>query len=99
MAEADKVDAAFFERADKFIDLANAQCQDVGQGKVSASFMYALTRFNAWVSACGCDDSQQMQGARQEAIDYFMEQFKSMLEENIDDYIANYAKYMRSSQS
>ena len=99
MAEAQEVDTEFNERADSYIDLANQQASVFGRAKVSASFMFALSRFNAWVSACGFEDSGQMQTSRQEAIDYFVAQYRSMLEQNIDDYIANFSKYMQSSNA
>ncbi|MDQ1310125.1 MAG: hypothetical protein QG601_1395, partial [Pseudomonadota bacterium] len=41
----DAVDDDFYKRADAHIHLANAQLGEVGRGKVSASFMYAVARF------------------------------------------------------
>jgi hypothetical protein len=35
-----------------------------------------------------------MAEAREEAIEYFCEQYRLMLEENLDDYIENFEKYM-----
>jgi hypothetical protein len=94
VAEVKEVDPQFYDRADGFIHLANAQCGDIGRGKVSASFMYGLSRFNAWIVACGSKDAQAMKESRQQTVDYFVEQFKSMLEENLDDYADNFSKYM-----
>ncbi|HKK16761.1 MAG TPA: DUF3144 domain-containing protein, partial [Gammaproteobacteria bacterium] len=68
-----KPDEKFYERADAHIDLSNNQISaEAGRGKVSASFMYAVARFNAWVSACGFNNSDEMQQAREETIRYFM---------------------------
>jgi hypothetical protein len=39
-----------------------------------------------------------MKAKREETLEYFVEQYKSMLEENLDDYINNYAKYMQVKQ-
>jgi hypothetical protein len=47
-----ETDEMFYRRADAHIDLANEQVADASRGKVSASFMYAVARFNSWVSAC-----------------------------------------------
>ncbi len=90
----DPVDPHFYERADAVIQLANEQNNGVGSGKVSASLMYATARFNAWLSACGFNDAEEMQNARQETLEYFTRQYRAMLEENLDDYIRNFDTYM-----
>ena len=88
-------DDAFYNRAGAHIQLSNNQLADEpSRGKVSASMMYAVARFNAWVSANGFDSSEDMAKARAEALDYFVTQYKLMLEENLDDYINNFSKYM-----
>jgi hypothetical protein len=92
---ADGLDEKFYDRADAFIHVANAQCHDIGRGKVSASFLYAAARFNAWISATGFTKSEDMAEKRAETIDYFVEQYREMLKENLDDYIRNFARYMQ----
>ena len=90
------VDDSFYERADAHIHLSNDQIEgSVGRGKVSASMMYSVARFNAWVSACGFDSANQMAEAKEETLAYFCEQFKLMLAENLDDYIRNFDRYMK----
>jgi hypothetical protein len=90
-----KVDDTFYSRADAHINLSNDQLRIVeGRGKVSSSTLYAAARFNAWVSACGFDSGKQMAAARAETINYFCEQYRLMLEENLDDYIENFEKFM-----
>ena len=85
----------FFERADAHIDLSNGQIsEEVGSEKVNASLMYATARFNAWVSARGWANKQEMSEAKEQTIDYFMAEYRRMLEANIDDYIANFDRYM-----
>ena len=42
-----QTDEHFFARADALSNLANEQVEEIGRGKVSASFMYALARFHA----------------------------------------------------
>jgi hypothetical protein len=90
------VDADFYNRADAVIHLANEQLAKIGRGKVSASCMYATARFNAWVTACGCNSAADMRAAREETIDYFTKQYRAMLEENLDDYIDKFAEYMQA---
>lgn len=94
-----KVDDEFYERADAHIHLSNDQISEkVTQGKVSASNMYATARFNAWVSACGWSSGEEMAASKQETIDYFVVQYRKMLEENLEDYIDNFDSYMRSGE-
>ena len=88
-------DDKFYDRADAHIHLSNDQMKDVSRGKASASMMYATARLNEWVSACGFADGDQKKVARDETVEYFVTEFQKMLEENIDDYIANFESYMR----
>jgi hypothetical protein len=99
MAEELNVDDGFYDRADSFIHLANEHCANIGRGKVSASFMYGMSRFNAWVNATGFQSSEDMKASRQETIDYFVAQYKGMLEENLDDYIENFSRYISNTEA
>ena len=90
-----KVDDEFYDRADAHIHLANDQISEkIGRGKVSASFMYSVARFNAWVSACGWESREELAEAKKETIEYFVTEYRKMLEENLDDYIRNFNSYM-----
>jgi hypothetical protein len=40
-----------------------------------------------------------MKASRQETIDYFVTQYKAMLEENLDDYIDHFAKYISNKKA
>jgi len=90
------VDKEFFERADAYIDVANQQATQANRGKVSASMMFATARFNAWVSASGTESGEDLAAVKQEALDYFLEEYRKMLEENLDEYIEHFDKYMAS---
>lgn len=91
-----EVDDEFYDRADAHIHLSNDQIsEDITRGKVSASMMYSVARFNAWVSACGWHSSQEMSESKDETLEYFVTEFRKMLEENLDDYIENFESYMR----
>ncbi|WP_213605432.1 DUF3144 domain-containing protein [Pseudoxanthomonas japonensis] len=94
-----EVDDNFYNRADAVIHLANEQLGDMSRGKVSASCMYATARFNAWVSACGHGSAEDMAAAKDETLEYFVKQYRGMLEENLDDYIDNFSKYMRPQEA
>lgn len=96
MSDTTETDPKFYNRADSFIRLANEHGNSIGRGKVSASFMYGMSRFSAWVTACRFDNAEEMKEARNEAIDYFVAQYKAMLEENYDDYVEHFEKYMQA---
>ena len=87
-------DERFYERADAIIHLANGQSDHTGRGKVSASLLYAAARFNAYVSACGFASAEEMRAAKQETLAYFAREYRVMLEENLDDYIEHFDRYM-----
>lgn len=87
-------DDQFYDRADAHIHLSNDQQKGIGSGKVSASMMYATARFNAWLTACGHGSGASMAEKRSETIEYFVREYRAMLEENLDDYIANFERYM-----
>lgn len=89
-----EVDDNFYNRADEHIHLSNKQLSEESRGKVSASMMYSVARFNAWITATGCTSKEEMQNAREESISYFVTEYKKMLTENIDDYIDNFDIYM-----
>ena len=89
------LDPTFFDRADAHIHLSNSQVADIEPGKVSASMMYATARFNSYVSWIGFGNAADMAEKRDETVRYFVEQYQLMLEENLDDYIDNFDRYMR----
>lgn len=91
-------DEAFYNRADAVIHLANAQLDAAPRGKVSASCMYGTARFNAWITACGFSTAPELAEAREETVEYFVKQYRAMLEEHIDDYIENFSAYMAPSK-
>ena len=93
------IDKDFYSRADAIIHLANDQLSDMSRGKVSASCMYAVCRFNAWVTACGHASVEDMAAAKEETIEYFTKQYRSMLEENMDDYIENFSKHTQPHEA
>jgi len=87
-------DEKFFKRADAHIFLANEQLPDAARGKVSASLMFAASRFNAWSSAVDLQSAEELKNRRAEVIDYFITQYRAMLEDNITNYIENFDDFM-----
>ena len=89
------VDKAFFKRADTHIDVANQQItEEISPGKVSASMMFATARFNSWVTAVNSGNVIQMLDNKDDAIEYFVNEYRAMLQQNMDEYCENFDKYM-----
>ncbi len=91
---------AFFDRASELIQLANKQNQntEIKTGEVSASFMYAVARYNAWFGSTSFETKEQMQSKKQEMMDYYMERYKEMLEGNLNDYIEHFDHYRQTQK-
>jgi len=93
------LDDTFFERADAHINLANDHVNaKVEPRLVSASLMFSSARFNAWISASGFQNGEELKARKKELLEYFVSQYSSMLEENLDNYADNYDLYMGISQ-
>lgn len=88
-----------YDRADAHIYLANEHGDEVGPGKASASFLFAVSRYNAFVVAAHSASAEGMQGDRAAAVDYFVEQYRSMLEDNVDDFIGYFDRNLRGGQA
>ncbi len=87
-------DDEFYEMADSYIALANKQGKDIIQGKVSATFLYAAARFNTFLVASNASSKKQFESDKENSIEYFMTEYKKMLEEHFSDYVANYDSYI-----
>ncbi|MGL4476563.1 MAG: DUF3144 domain-containing protein [Shewanella sp.] len=78
--------ASLYELADQFIALANElaqQQQDVG--KVGSALRFAAARFNAFEAAL---KSADLAAEKDNALEWFSQDFKEMLSDNLDDHIA-----------
>jgi hypothetical protein len=94
-------DKQFWDLADSFIHLANEHLATAPLGKVSATFLYAVARFNAFVVTANTQTKLELESDKERAIAYFAEQYEKMLRENVEDHLANYEKYgekMRDSE-
>ncbi len=96
----ENTDESFYDRADAHINLSNEQLKAFENlGKVSASMMFGTTRFNAWVSARSFKSGEEMAQAREAMLNYFCEQYRMMLEDNLDDHINNFTQYMSATDA
>ena len=87
-------DSEFFEMADGFIALANTHSKKTTPGKVSATFLYAAARFNTFLVASNSSSKDEFTSGKNSSIEYFMVEYKKMLEEHFEDYITNYDSYI-----
>ncbi|MEL6577173.1 MAG: DUF3144 domain-containing protein [Pseudomonadota bacterium] len=72
--------AVFFAMADKFLAVANNAVEEEKPSRVSASFMFACARFNAFAA--------QTQGlpageVDEQTVEYFTREYEKMLRENL----------------
>jgi len=77
------VDAGFWSRADAHIGLANQQCDTAEAGKVSASLLYAATRFNAFILAAKVSSAESLLQSRAS-----VEQPRKSLERRVKDEVS-----------
>ncbi|GAB6140347.1 hypothetical protein JCM14076_10760 [Methylosoma difficile] len=99
MAEAENVNEQFLHRADAHIALANEQLKTVARESVCASFMFGVARFNIWTHACDMQSSEKLAATRNEAIAFFADQYRAMLEQHMEDYVINFDKYMNGEST
>jgi hypothetical protein len=74
----------FYDLVDRFIALANEASSSHAISRVSSVIMYAAARYNAHCMLAL--DPEAVQN-RQAATDYFVKQYRSMLDENINALI------------
>lgn len=84
----------FFNRANTLINQANDQCDSAHPSEVAASTMYASARFNAFIVARATGSAENMKNEKERALEYFTDQFRKMLESNLDEFAANFDKVM-----
>jgi len=89
------VDERFFHRADEYINVANEQIKIVPRSQVSASMLFGTARFNAWLSATQFESAEAFEKAKDQVLDYFTNEYRQMLEENLKDYIKHYDQYIQ----
>ena len=87
-------DPEFWNRVNALINLANDQCDSADPNAVGASTMYAAARFNAFILARITGSSQNMKLEKERALEYYTDQFRKMMMDNLDDFAENFEKYM-----
>lgn len=87
-------EAEYWQRVDEFIALANKQCNPADPNDVGASALYAAARFNAFVVAKAVGTGENMALEKERALEYFTEQFRTMMLSNLEDFTQNFNKYL-----
>ncbi|HLW67179.1 MAG TPA: DUF3144 domain-containing protein [Gemmataceae bacterium] len=87
---ANEVPPEFYDMVDRFIHLANDMTGDHATSRISAVIMFAAARYNAH---CLLAQDAEAEENREKAVEYFVEQYRTMLENNID-----WLKRLRSNE-
>jgi hypothetical protein len=88
-----EISEEFWKRADEYIAIANNHSKSESSGKVGSSLLYAAARFSAFDVASSSTSAEEMKTDKDEAISFYVEQFRKMITENMDEYIENYEGY------
>ena len=86
-------DKQFWDMTDSFIQLANTHLNEAKPSRVSASALFAASRFNAFVITAATESKEQLIAEKEAAIAYFMDQYETMLRENLDEHLARYDQH------
>ena len=102
MSETQKtaIDGNFYKRADAHINLANGHInENTPPADATNSLMFASSRFNAWITAMGFKNAEDMKAEKEEVVNFFTTQYKHMLEENFDNYVENFEQFITGAKA
>jgi len=74
------------ELADSFITLANDHAEIQDKNVVNTAFMYAASRFSAYVAASSSRNLEDFVNRQPQGIEFFSNEFTRMLEGNMKNY-------------
>jgi len=94
MSEVDK-NKQFRQYADTFIDVANNHLEETDSSFISSSMLYGTSRFCSFVVASGCDNAEELEANSEGAVEFYTNEFKRMLSENLEEYKKTYAEAPR----
>ncbi len=72
--------------ADSFINIANNHAEIHDKNIVNTAFMYAASRYSAYVAASSARNLEDFVGRQSQGIEFFSSEFKKMLESNMHNY-------------
>ena len=76
--------------ADSFISIANDHAETHDKNQVNTAFMYAASRFSAYVAASSARNMEDFIGKQEQGIEFFCGEFKNMLKSNMKNYEKNF---------
>ncbi|MCC4831348.1 MULTISPECIES: DUF3144 domain-containing protein [Shewanella] len=83
----EKTETTMYQLADQFIALANQLGQTENDiGKVGTALRFAAARYNAFEAAIKSSD---LEAEKENALNWFSDEYKGMLNENLNDHIKN----------
>jgi len=85
-------DKDFINMVDLFIEHANQQTDKADHQMVNAAMLYATARFSAFITASLSESKESYEGKIDEAVGFYGEQFKKMLEEHMEQYKTTFDK-------
>ena len=94
MSKSDQ-DQILRKHADTFINVANEHAETQDKNLTNTAFMYAASRFCAYVAASSARNLEDFQGKQKQGIDFFSGEFTRMLESNMK----NYEKVFQSTEA
>jgi len=72
--------------ADSFINIANEHIETQDKAMTNTAFMYAASRFCAYVAASSARNLDDYQNKQSQGIEYFTGEFQRMLKSNMKSY-------------
>lgn len=82
----EELDILFRKLIDKFIDQANSLAQHNNAENVGLALLHAASRFNAFVVSTHATTLSDYEKDLDQARAFFISQYESMLNENLEDY-------------
>jgi phosphate uptake regulator len=95
----DEVDVLYRQMIDSFIDRANELADHNSPENVSMALLFAASRFNAFVVSQHAENIDAYEKDLVKAQDFFMAQYREMLNENLEDYKKVYARYHKFTKT
>ncbi len=89
----EELDVRYRELVDSFIDQANDFSDNNSIENVGMAILFAAARFNAFVVSQHAQNKESFQSDLPKARKFFLQQYRQMLNENLDDYQQVYEKY------
>ncbi len=89
----EELDEVYRRMIDMFIDRANEFAETNSQENVGMALLYAAARYNAHVVSQHANTLEDYEKDLPKAREFFLAQYRQMLDENLEDHKALYQKY------